>query len=202
MQIAEGRDQKARALECLERALDAEYHQLPDVINIKSVREDYDKLLSHYQNQVEALTSLKIAPPADFVTKVVRVADRWRALDRDGESACQSAARILQALGQRELVWDYLTTPVGMRPNESGPWTSLAQSLNRRGELDLADRAYTAAFEAEPTNAQILWDRAANLRHAGKVTEARKLYRQLADGSWQPRFRWLQTQARWQMERP
>jgi hypothetical protein len=74
--------------------------------------------------------------------------------------------------------------------------------LGRRGELDLADRAYTAAFVAEPTNAQILWDRATNLRQAGKLTEAKKVYRQLAEGKWQPRFTWLQTQARWQMERP
>ncbi|HMF13029.1 MAG TPA: hypothetical protein VKE94_12015, partial [Gemmataceae bacterium] len=87
-------------------------------------------------------------------------------------------------------------------PNESGPWLGLAGTLGRRGELDLADRAYGAAFEAEPTNAQILWDRATNLRQAGKVAEAKKHYRQLAEGKWQPRFNWLQTQARWQVERP
>jgi ferric-dicitrate binding protein FerR (iron transport regulator) len=202
MQIAERRQNKARALECLERALDAEYRRLPEVINIKAVREDYDKLLSHYQNQIDALVSLKVGPPADFLAKVVRTADRWRALDSDGESACQAAGRILQALGQRELVWDYLTTPVGLRPNESESWAGLARTLGHRGELDLADRAYAAAFAAEPTNAQILWDRAANLRQSGKLTEARKLYRQLAEGSWQPRFTWLQTQARWQLERP
>jgi tetratricopeptide (TPR) repeat protein len=201
-QLAERRENKARALACLERALDAEYRKLPDVINIKSVREDYGKLLEHYQNQVDALVSLKLTPPADFLAKTVRTADRWRALDSDGEAACQAAGRILQSLGERELVWDYLTSPVSLHPNESGPWLGLARSLGRRGELDLADRAFTAAFEAEPTNAQILWDRATNLRQAGKVQEAKKLYRQLAEGTWQPRFRWLQTQARWQMERP
>jgi hypothetical protein len=35
-----------------------------------------------------------------------------------------------------------------------------------------------------------------NLRQAGKRVEARKLFRRLADGTWQPRFAWLQTQAR------
>jgi len=145
--------------------------------------------------------SLKLKPPADFLAKTVRTADRWRALDSEGEAACQAAGRILQSLGERELVWDYLTTPVGLHPNESRPWVGLARTLSQRGELDLADRAYTAAFEAEPTNAQILWDRATNLRQAGKVQEAKKLYRQLAEGTWQPRFAWLQTQARWQVER-
>jgi tetratricopeptide (TPR) repeat protein len=165
-------------------------------------REDYGKLLEHYQNQLEALVSLKIAAPDGFLTKVVRVADRWRALDGDGDAACQAAGRILQSLGERELAWDYLTTPVGKQPNESGPWVRLGRTLGKRGEPDLADRAYAAAFEAEPTNAQILWDRASNLRQTGKLTEAKKLYRQLAEGTWQPRFNWLQTQARWQMERP
>jgi tetratricopeptide (TPR) repeat protein len=201
-QLAERRENKARALECLERALDAEYRKLPEVINLKAVREDYAKLLEHYQNQADALVSLKLTPPADFLAKSVRAADRWRALDSDGEKACEAAGRILQALGERELVWDYLTTPVGQHPNESGPWLSLAHTLGRRGELDLADRAYTAAFDSEPTNAQILWDRATNLRQAGKLTEAKKVYRQLAEGKWQPRFTWLQTQARWQLERP
>jgi tetratricopeptide (TPR) repeat protein len=201
-QLAERRENKARALECLERALDAEYRKLPEVINIKAVREDYGKLLEHYQNQADALVSLKLAPPADFLAKTVRAADRWRALDSDGEKACEAAGHVLRTLGERELVWDYLTTPVGLHPNESGPWLSLANTLGRRGALDLADRAYTAAFDAEPTNAQILWDRATNLRQAGKLTEAKKVLRQLAEGKWQPRFTWLQTQAKWQLERP
>lgn len=47
----------------------------------------------------------------------------------------------------------------------------------------------------------ILWDRVQNLRQAGKLTEAQKLYRQLADGDWQPRFNWVRTQATWQLEK-
>jgi Tfp pilus assembly protein PilF len=198
--IAERRDRKARALACLERALDAEYHDLPEVLNLKAVREDYGKLLEHYQALADAMVTLQIQPPADFRAKVVRAADRWRALDSDGTSACQAAARILQPLGERELVWDYLTTPVGLRPREAGPWVDLAQTLRRQGDLDLADRAFSAAFAAEPTNAQLLWDRAQNLRQAGKTVEAHKLYRRVAEGKWQPRFTWIQAQARRQVD--
>ena len=43
---------------------------------------------------------------------------------------------------------------------------------------------------------QILWDRAENLRHAARHVEARELFRQIAEGRWQPRFQGLQTQAR------
>ena len=39
-------------------------------------------------------------------------------------------------------------------------WLELANTMNRTGELDLADRAYLSAFATEPANAQILWDRA------------------------------------------
>src|SRR5262249_24473476 len=114
---------------------------------------------------------------------------------------CRMAGRILQTLGERELVWDYLTTPVAQHPNEAEPWTGLVQSLSRTGELELADRAYAAAFEAEPTNAQGPGGRGQNLRQGGKEAEAQKLFRQLADGTWQPRFQGLQREAKWQLDR-
>ncbi len=98
-------------------------------------------------------------------------------------------------------MWDYLTTPVALRPNEAEPWAELGRTLARQGELLLADRAYAAAFEAEPTNAQLLWDRARNLAQAGQAHEAENLYRRLTEGTWQPRFGPLRDQARWQLEK-
>ncbi|HYT93743.1 MAG TPA: hypothetical protein VEL76_33800, partial [Gemmataceae bacterium] len=197
--LATKRDMTARALECLEKALDAEYASLPEVVDLKTVRREYGQLLSHYQNLANAMVTLKVQPPRDFLTKAVRAADRWRALDRDASEACQVVARILQRLGERDLGWDYLTTPVALRPNEAAPWTELAQTLRHKGDLELADRAYTAAFEAEPTNAQILWDRAQNLRQVGRTNEAARLFRQIAEGQWQPRFQGVQAQARLQL---
>jgi predicted Zn-dependent protease len=198
--LAEERDRAPAALAALEQALEYEYQDLPAVIDLRAVRADYGKLLEHYQLLADAMVTLRVAAPADFKAKVVRAADRWRALDREAEPPCRLAGRILQTLGDRALSWDYLTTPVGLRPNEAAPWLDLARTLSRQGDLDLADRAYTAAFEAEPTDAQILWDRAQNLRQAGKTVRARELFRQIADGKWQPRFAWLQTQARWQLQ--
>jgi thioredoxin-like negative regulator of GroEL len=197
--LAERRDRKARQLECLEHALDAEYGNLPEVIDISAVRKDYERLLAHYESLAEAMVTLQVPAPADFHMRVVKAADRWRALDTDGSKASQVAARILRLLGDRELAWDYATTPIALQPGESTPWVSLAQTLGRQGELDLADRAFAAAFAAQPTDAQILWDRAQNLRQAGKRPEADKLLRQLAEGNWQPRFQALQAQARWHL---
>jgi tetratricopeptide (TPR) repeat protein len=197
--IAEQRKLPARSLACLEKALELEYHHLPAVINLEAVRADYGALLNHYQQVVDAMTTLEVKPPPDLAMKVVRAADRWRALDHNTNDACRLAAKVLHALGEKDLAWEYLTTPIGLRPNESEPWLALAQSERADGDYDLADRAYAAAFEAEPTNAQLLWDRAEMLQQAGKVTDARRLFRQLAQGDWQPRFSDLQSQARWQL---
>jgi ferric-dicitrate binding protein FerR (iron transport regulator) len=199
-QIAQRRGQVARAITCLENALEMEFQNLPNVINLQQVRQDYGTLLQHYESLASAVVAMKIDPPSDLAARTIRAADRWRALDRDNGEVCEQAARILKTLGANEMAWDYITTPIGMRPNEAGPWHQLAQRLTRQGENNLADLAYKAAFEAEPTDAQLLWDRALNLQQAGKRAEANTVLKQIKDGEWQPRFAWLKSQAQWQLE--
>src|SRR5262249_25683567 len=144
-QGASDRDVPARKLECLGRALDAEVRDLPQVIDLNKLRIGYALLLQHYQNLADAMVTLHVEPPRDLVAKVVRTAERWRRLDRDATEPCRSAAGILRRLGRTEaseLAWDYLTTPVGLRPNESGPWADLARTLQRQGDLARADQAF------------------------------------------------------------
>jgi ferric-dicitrate binding protein FerR (iron transport regulator)/tetratricopeptide (TPR) repeat protein len=199
--VADARGQTARSIECLERALALEYQDLPDVINLEEVRRDYGRLLEHYASLARAVTALKIDAPRDLLARTVRAADCWRALDRDEAGRpCEEAATILRSLGAADLAWEYTTTPIARRPNESGPWLNLAQSLQREGDFALADRAFAAAFEAEPTNPQILWDRAQALRQNGKQAEAQKVLRQVVSGDWEPRFGWVRSQAKWQLE--
>ncbi len=200
-QIADARGLTARSIECLERALALEYQDLPDVIDLEPVRRDYGRLLDHYASLAQAVKALKLEPPRDLLAKTVRAADCWRALDHDDPTAaCAAAAVILRDLGAADLAWEYLTTPIGQKPNESGPWLTLAQTLSREGACPLADRAYLAASEAEPANAQILWDRAQSLRQHGQQAEAQKVLRRIVDGDWEPRFGWIRAQAKWQLE--
>ncbi len=124
---------------------------------MQATRTDYGALLQHYQGLADAMVALKLTPPPDFLSRVIRATDRWRAVDNDATAACQAAAKILQRLGERERAWDYLTTPVTLRPNEAAPWSSLAATLSQQADLELADRAYRAAAEAEPTDPQLLW---------------------------------------------
>jgi ferric-dicitrate binding protein FerR (iron transport regulator)/tetratricopeptide (TPR) repeat protein len=197
--IAERRGQSVEAIKYFETALDLEFPHLPEVVNLETIRGDYGRLLAHYRWLADAVRALNVAPPDDLLARTVRAADRWRMLDPEAANVCDQAASILKLVGGsqgEELAWDYLTTPLALRPNESSPWLSLAQSLAREGRSELADRCYDAAFRAEPTNAQILWDRAQQLQRIGKVSEAREQMQHLAAGDWQPRFTWIKQQAR------
>ncbi len=204
--VADHRRLEAAAIGYLERALDLEYHNLPEVINLQQVRADYDRLLSHYRMLAGAVAAMEITPPPSLLPRTIRAADRWRALDREGSGACEQAAAILTELrdhvpNAREMAWDYLTTPVGMQPNQSGPWAALGKRLTDENTLDLANLAYKAAAESEPTNARLLWERAQTLRRASKLDEARKILQQIVDrNDWSPQYASIKSQARWQLE--
>jgi hypothetical protein len=199
--LAAQRKQPARALFCQEQALALEFRNLPATVDLQVIRSEYGTLLTQYQEMANAFGLLEKQATPEFLAKVGKTADQWRALDPDPTQVCQLAGRILQTVGADDLAWDYLTTPLAMKPNEAAPWLGLAQALQGDGCLALADKAFAQAFEAEPTNAQILWDRAANLIQAGRGREARVVYQMLADGQWQPRFQGLKEETKRRLER-
>lgn len=194
--IAAGRGQLARALSFQERALDLDFGNMPELVNLEAIRQDYAMLLGRYQQLADAIATLEKEPSRELMAKVIKAADRWRSLDPEPEQACQYAANVLQRMGQAELAWDYLTTPLADKPNESSPWTGLGQALRQQGEFALAEKAFATAYDIEPTNAQILWDRAMVLQQSNRFAEAREVFKQIADGQWQPRFQWVQRQAK------
>ena len=191
-QVASKRGRTASAVKRLDRAMDIEYRRLPEKVNVRVVRAAYGRLMGEYEKLCRATATLEHKPPKTLLAGIIRTADRWRALDAD---PTQSAAKALRSLGASELAWDYLTTPLAGKPKESGPWVSLAGTLAGDGDAELADRAYATAFEIEPTNARILWDRARLLSRHGKAKQARRFYRQIAEGTWQPKHQSLKQQA-------
>jgi tetratricopeptide (TPR) repeat protein len=208
-EFARNLGQSAVALTCLEAALDLEYHELPELVNLESIRGDYRALLEQYQKIAEASASLEkdtLTPNPSpkgrgekmsaFLAKVIRTADRWRLIDPDASEPSQLAGKIFHTLGERDLAWDYWTTPIDLHPAESRPWLDLAETMKAEGDLERADRAFSLAFEAEPTNPEILWKQAQNLVRMSEPDRARQLYRQIADGVWQERFAGIVTQAR------
>lgn len=202
-QTASNRSDPVRSIECLEKALDIEYIRLPEVFDVQPIRNDYGRLLSHYEWLADASKSLKVTPPKDLPARVVKAVDRWRHMDPEAKDVPNRAATILRKAGgdgATELAWDYATTPLALKPNESDPWVSLAWSLRQEGNWQLADKCYDMAFAADPTNAQLLWDRAEHLRQQGQIADGRRLLKQLADSEWQPRFNGLKAQARQAVE--
>ena len=184
-----------KELRRIERAVELEYESWPEKIDLNLVRQRFGELLDKFAalgNSKDQKRSL----PADFAERVIRIADRWRSLDPNITTACQKAAAALHAAGYRKMAWDYWTTPLALSPNEASGWLALAKNLQGKALNDLADEAYTEAYAAERTNAQILWDHANLLRTTGKKDRARAMVEQLANGAWQPRFQPLKSQAR------
>jgi tetratricopeptide (TPR) repeat protein len=197
--VAANRQDQVRSIEYLEKALDIEFARLPDSFDINPIRQDYGRLLSHYEWLADAATKLNVPTPKNLPTRLVKAVDRWRQLDPEAESICQRSGVVLRKIGGDEadaLAWDYETTPLALKPNESGPWESLAQRLRMEGDWKLADRAYEMAFLAEPTNAQLLWNRAQHLKDKGQIAGSNKVFQQLASGQWQPRFQGLALMAK------
>ena len=77
--VASTSDQAAPAVYCLEKALELEFQDLPPVINLQQVRNEYGTLLAHYESLARASAAMKIDPPADLLPRLIRSADRWRA---------------------------------------------------------------------------------------------------------------------------
>jgi hypothetical protein len=196
--LAEARGEPQLGLKALEQAAELDFAGEVDAIEL---RADYAKLLAFYRTLATTLQAAEVKPPAEFLARVEQVADRWRALDADTTTACQAAAGVLITLGKTERAWDYLTSPLAEYSSEAAPWKRLAEALVGQGQLELADRAYVQASAAEPKNAQLLWDRAANLKRSGKDEAAREVLRELSGGEWQTEYLRLKDEARRELNR-
>jgi tetratricopeptide (TPR) repeat protein len=199
-EFAAERKQPAKVLAFVDTALQLEFQELPATVNIQEIRNDYRNVLKQYQEFASAFKLLDKEAPKDFVIKVVRAADHWRSLDPDTTEVCQLTSKILQSVGAYDLAWDYLTTPIALKPNDAAAWANMAKALAAEGNLDFADRAFALAYETEPTNAQILWDRATNLEQAGRMNDARAVYQILANGQWQDRWQSLKAAAQHKLQ--
>lgn len=181
----------AGEIEARERALDAAFAGSFEGADISDMSEDCVSLLKAYTSMIKLAPALKATPPPELAVKVRRTADRWRSVAPSSEAACEISAEAFRALGDRDLAWDYLTTPLANEPNDASSWERLAKNQIAAGDRESADAAFAAAFQVEPTNPQLLWDRAENLRRLGRIAAADTLLRQIAAGAWQPRFQGL-----------
>ena len=164
------------------RGLDQLEASLEGQVDLEVIRRHYSRWFDRIERFAHVVADPAMSSSRDFTAQLIAAADRWRHWEADVTVPCQRAAAVLRTLGADELAWDYLTTPLTDRPHESQPWMDLGKALAEQDELDQANRAFSAAFTAEPTNLQILWE------HAEMRQQARQLYEQIAEGDWQVRF--------------
>ncbi len=181
-------DRPQLALRWVERAVELEYGRPGGPVNVAVLQATFGDLFARYERVVDAARTLEVAPPPDLDARIVRAADRWRALAPDPSEACTRAAWSLRALGRDDLAWEYLVSPLALDPVNAERWAGLARALVAQGAVALADSAWAQACEVEPTNAGYLWERADVLRREGRAAAARPLLERLAAGPWQPRF--------------
>jgi Tfp pilus assembly protein PilF len=193
--MAQKRGLPVRAAEYLDRALDLQYAQLPDDVDIKFFRREYRQMLDQYRDAAESLADAGLAERQRLVSRIVRVADRWRALDPDAGDACRLAADPLARLGAVDLAWDYITSPLAGAEQADIPWKERGREYHLQGRYDLAQRSYGQAVEADPTDAQILWQQAQALIESGNHDRAQPLFERLANGSWDPKYDEIRQQA-------
>ena len=181
----------------MEKAIQLEFENRPEVINVESLRADYAGLFTRYEAVIDAASTLEVELPEDLFARIVRAADQWRSLEDDPSTCCEATARLLGKINRPELRWAYLTTPLVGHSGESTRWRQLAGLLSADvSDLELADLAFLRAFECEQTNPEILLEHAKLLKNHGDSDRSQQLLRKITDSSWQPRFSKTQARAR------
>ena len=194
--VADDLGHQQTALRRLERAILLEFDNRPDVINVERLRADYTGLLTRFENVIDAAATLETDIPDDLFARIIRAADQWRSLEDDPTACCHITARLLSKLHRRDLAWSYLTTPLAERSGESAPWRTLAETLTQQKQVELADVAWSKAFEFEQTNPEILLGHAKMLQASDRSAESRRMLKRIVDSNWQPRFNRIQQEAR------
>ncbi len=194
--MAEEQGRPARAAECLDRALALQFDRLPEEVNLNLIRTDYGRLLGLFDQAAQSGPSSDPDFQAGRISRIVASADRWRSLDPQPAEPCRLAGAALARLGAVDLAWDYVTSPLATADQPPINWSDLASNFHQQGQYELADRAYGLAFKADPTNAEILWNRARARIESGRGSEARDLLQTLASGSWNSKYGAVQQQAK------
>ncbi|MHC4874913.1 MAG: VIT domain-containing protein [Planctomycetota bacterium] len=178
-------DEAARRLE---HALQLEFARLPKEINVEQFRTHYNAAFDLLDEAVKAVTDSNQVVPTDLVSRIRELGDRWRSIDADATQPSFRTARLLSELGLPFDAWDYWTSPLAEIPNSSGTWSSLAQELGSRNQVDRASMAWGEAFAWESTNPDHLLNHAQLLNQHGRHDKAMSLLRKISRSKWQPRF--------------
>ncbi len=173
-EFAQRQNLPRRAAQCLDRALEIEFAQLPDEIDPSAIESDYAKLLTFFD--WAAADGLRSDPQAQAseISQIVAAADRWRKLDPESQVVYCLAGRTLARCGALDLAWDYVVSPLA-KEGTSIDWMQEGDEYRKKGQPELAVRAYDLAAVADPANGELCWKRALALAEAGRHAEIREI---------------------------
>lgn len=193
--IAHHRQKFGDWVEYLDHASTLDFAALPKTVNLESFRQEYEKLFGQLEQRTEQLVDGKPSEKLEFARLVQRAASRWREIDDNDTSACHRTARMLTKLGLPAAAWNYWTSPLAETPDQAIVWQTFASAMNAEQRFNVADKAWSTAFECESTNPEILLQHAQFLIAQHQNERARDLLTRITSGTWQPRFEGIKSQA-------
>ena len=182
-------------IEHLDHASELEFAALPKTVNLDEFRNNYKLLFDQLAQRADQLADAAMENRSAFAHIVQRAAGRWRDIDVDDTDACHRTAKILTKLGFADAAWNYWTSPLAETPDQSPVWVTFATAMNDEHRFNVADRAWSTAFECESTNPELLLKHAQFLRTIGQQQRAYDLLTRITTSTWQPRFDPIKTQA-------
>lgn len=187
-EIARQREKFVDWIEFLDRAYQIEFADLPRTVNLEAFRQDYGKLFEQFELRTAQLMDAGSPEKLAFAMILQKAATRWREIDVNDTDVCFRTARMLSKLGLPTAAWNYWTTPLAETPDQSSAWQVFASAMVSEERFMAADRAWSTAFECEPTNPELLIQHAQFLRTIKQEPRARELLNRIVSETWQPRF--------------
>lgn len=179
----------------LERASELEFASLPKSVNLQAFRQSYEELFTRFEERTEQLLQAGAAEKASFARQIQRAAGRWRSIDTNDTICCHRTAKMMTKLGLATAAWSYWTTPLANSPDQSAAWIDFAVAMNSEQRFNIADKAWSTAFQCESTNPDILLQHAQFLRSTNQTQRSREILTRITTSTWQPRFEGVKNQA-------
>jgi len=186
-------------------AILAERPYMPKRINVNLFRQRYQWLWGQLTARVKQHASAaraKDAPAeakqalADSLAQAVEVWKTWSSTDdKNSANLHQQLAALYREAGDTEEAWRVISTVIDQKPKDGASYSHVGGWYQGAGDNVQAQQWYAKAYAVEPTNGDWIWKRAELLRSMGRKDEAQKLYKEIANKKWQPRFEHYNRQA-------
>jgi len=204
--LAQQAGQAPAAVEFELSALEAEKPYMPKRINVHLFRQRYQWLWNQLGGRVRLAAAAAKKDPADAsarqdlqaaLDQAKGVWQTWMRVDSGNAAGLhRNMATLYRQVDQRDEAWRIVSSIIDQKPKDGSSYFQVGQWYVSLGDRDSGEAYYGKAYQVEPTNGDWIWHRAELLKGMGRKDDARKLYEEIAEKKWQPRFQHLNNQAK------